>query len=70
MHRPAAQADDPAPLLQALKQEHPSQGEGFISIAAEAKVASALKEFVTVSWKHDPAWMKSKGYWTTGQASD
>lgn len=70
VHRPAAQADDPAPLLQALKQEHPSQGEGFISIAAEAKVASALKEFVTVSWKHDPAWMKSKGYWTTGQASD
>jgi NADPH-dependent ferric siderophore reductase len=70
VHRPAAQADDPSPLLQALKHEQPSQGEGFISIAAEAKVASALKEFVTVSWRHDPAWMKSKGYWTSGQAGD
>jgi len=70
VHRPAEQAADPASLLAALKKELPGPGEGFISVAAEAKVASAIKDFVTDSWKHDPAWMKAKGYWTTGQASD
>lgn len=70
VHRPAAQADDPAPLLAALKQLRPDTGDGFIWAAAEAKVAAAIKHFVTTSWKHDPAWLQAKGYWTTGQASD
>ncbi len=70
VYRPAEQAADPAPLLAALKQERPGQGEGFIWIGAEAKVAAAAKEFITETWKHDPAWMKAKGYWVNGHASD
>jgi NADPH-dependent ferric siderophore reductase len=43
-------------------------GEGFVWIAAEAKVARALREYVIGVLGHPKAWTKASGYWTAGAA--
>ncbi len=68
VHRPAAQADDPEPMLTALRGLQFPAGEGFIWIAAEAKVAKALRAYIEVSREHLRQWMKASGYWTKGLA--
>jgi NADPH-dependent ferric siderophore reductase len=68
VHRPADRADDPAPLLKALKTFRPGKGDGFIWIAAESKVAHAARDFVAEKLGHDPAWTKASGYWSKGSA--
>jgi len=67
--RPASEAADPAPLLEAAKAlELPAQGRGFIFIAAEARVARALRDHFSEVRGHPRAWMKAAGYWTQGAA--
>ena len=43
-------------------------GDGFVWIAAEAKVARALREHVLSERGHPPAWLKASGYWVKGVA--
>jgi NADPH-dependent ferric siderophore reductase len=68
VHRPAAQATDPAPLLRALETYAPPAGDGFIWIAAEAGVARALRKHVVEVWRHPAPWLKASGYWAIGKA--
>ena len=68
VHRPAAQADDPAPLLAALKRLELPPGDGFIWIAAEGTVARALRRHVLEEMRHPMSWLKASGYWVKGRA--
>jgi NADPH-dependent ferric siderophore reductase len=70
VHRPADQAYDSEPLLGELKTLRREAGDGFVWIAAETRVSSALKSFLLDVWQHNPDWFKAKGYWTAGKASD
>jgi NADPH-dependent ferric siderophore reductase len=44
VHRPAGRADDPEPLLSALQKVRLPGGDGFVWIAAEARVARAVRD--------------------------
>ena len=66
-HRPVTQAADPAPLLTAAGGLDLPQGRGFIWIAAEARVARALRDHFA-DRGHPRAAMKAAGYWVQGQA--
>lgn len=67
VHRPAAQADDPAPLLAALAPLALPPGDGFVWIAAEARVARALRAELLARGQR-AEWMRAAGYWLKGQA--
>lgn len=68
VHRPAADATDPAPVLDALRSLSLPEGRGFIWIAAEASVARAAKEFMLNERQHPREWLKAAGYWVQGEA--
>lgn len=68
VHRPLDRADDPAPLLDALRMTELPQGDGFVWIAAEANVARILRRHVLETMKHPARWLKASGYWVKGQA--
>ncbi len=68
VHRPAAEAMDPAPLLAALQAYSPPPGDGYVWIAAEAGVARALRRHVAEAWRHPLEWLKASGYWAIGKA--
>ena len=68
VYRPLDQADDPAPLLNALAAMELPTGNGFIWIAAEATVARALRRHVLDTMGHPPRWLKASGYWVKGHA--
>lgn len=69
VHRSQEQADDPLPLLDALRQHARPDGEGYVWIAAEGTVARALRQYVVEEWHHPPAWMKASAYWFKGEAN-
>ncbi|GHF72721.1 siderophore-interacting protein [Seohaeicola zhoushanensis] len=66
LHRPAAQATDPAPYLAALDGIDIAPGT-FVWIAAEAGVARAIRDHLTARG-HPLSWLKAAGYWIAGQA--
>lgn len=66
VHRPEAQATDPAPLLDALRLM-PIGPETFVWIAAEAGVARALRTHMLEERGHSPRWLFVAGYWVTGE---
>lgn len=68
VHRPLADAADPAPLLKELQGLEFPQGKGFIWIAAEAGVARVLRDHVQSDRNHPKEWLKASGYWLQGQA--
>ena len=68
VHRFPAQNDDPAPLHEALRGLTLPEGDGFIWIAAEAKVARALRDHVRNDRGHPAEWTKAAGYWLKGVA--
>ena len=68
LHRPAAAADDPAPVLAALAGIPLPPGEGHVFIAAEAGVARALRRHIVEERGHPREWTKAAGYWKRGQA--
>jgi len=43
-------------------------GEGYIWIAAEAKVARIMREYALTTLKHPMEWVKAAGYWVQGEA--
>lgn len=68
VHRPVSEAADPAPLLAAAKDLALPEGKGFLWIAAEARVARALRDHFEHECGHPKGWLKAAGYWTLGQA--
>nr|WP_319514629.1 siderophore-interacting protein [uncultured Cohaesibacter sp.] len=67
IHRSGKDATSPAPFLDAIKTA--SCGEGtYIWIAAEARVAKAIRTFFLEEQNHPLPWMKAAGYWVYGQA--
>jgi NADPH-dependent ferric siderophore reductase len=68
VHRPLERADDPAPLLSAVRALKLPEGDGFIWIAAEACVARALRGYLVQERAHPPAWSRAAGYWLKGVA--
>lgn len=69
VHRPLSRADDPAPLLEALRAlAWPADGDGFVFVAAEARVARAARDYIENSKGHPAAWTKAAGYWVKGVA--
>ena len=67
IHRPLAQAHEPAPLLEALEAAPAQPPETFAWIAAEAGVAKALRQSL-IARGHPTPWLKAAGYWLRGQA--
>jgi NADPH-dependent ferric siderophore reductase len=68
VHRPLDRADEVAPLLDALAARTLPAGDGFVFIAAEARVARALRAQVVEAMGHPSKWLKAAGYWVKGQA--
>jgi NADPH-dependent ferric siderophore reductase len=66
VHRPAARAADPDPLLTALSALDLPAGEGFVWIAAEAGVARALRAHMLDVRAHPRQWLRASGYWVQG----
>jgi NADPH-dependent ferric siderophore reductase len=64
VHRPAAQAVDPAPHLSALADLKLPPGPGFIWIAAEKEVSRALRDYCVGTLGHSPDWIKASSYWS------
>lgn len=68
VYRPPAHADNPAPLLEALHALAWPEGDGFVWVAAEARVARAVRDYISGCKGHPAAWMKAAGYWLKGEA--
>ena len=68
VHRPIERADDPQPLLDALANVDLPRGEGYVWIAAEAKVARAVKAYIRDARGHPKDWMRASGYWARGRS--
>ncbi|WP_319412405.1 siderophore-interacting protein [uncultured Cohaesibacter sp.] len=67
IYRPGGEANNPEPLLQAVKDV--ACGEGtYVWIAAEARVAKAIRTYLIEELAHPLTWMKASGYWVHGQA--
>jgi NADPH-dependent ferric siderophore reductase len=67
VQRPLARADDPAPLLAAIDALPRRAGDGFVWVGAEARVARAVRDYLTARG-HPLAWMRASGYWCKGVA--
>jgi NADPH-dependent ferric siderophore reductase len=63
IHRPLAQAHDPAPFIKTLAALDFPEGEGFSWIAAEAGVSKAVRAWLETERRTNPAWIKASGYW-------
>jgi NADPH-dependent ferric siderophore reductase len=68
VHRSLNAADDPAPLLEALKAIELSP-RTFVWIAAEASVARILRRYFIETRTHSLQWLKAAGYWVKGEAN-
>ena len=68
--RAGTHADDATLLRAALAKCAPfPEGEGYVWIAAEARVARTLRTYAKDTLGHPKAWLKASGYWTEGQAN-
>ena len=64
VHRPAASAADPEPILRAVSELKLPSGPGFIWIAAEQSVAHFLRSYFLDTLGHPPEWLKASAYWS------
>ena len=67
VHRPGSQADDPEPVLAALRKLSLPPGEGYVWIASEARVMRAARDHFR-ALGHPTDWMRASGYWLKGVA--
>jgi NADPH-dependent ferric siderophore reductase len=67
VHRPLAQANDPAPVLAALKGIDLAP-ETFVWIGTEATVARAVRAYLTEERGVPLNWLRASGYWSMGIA--
>ena len=68
VHRAPDDATSPQPVLEALKRIELPPGEGFVWIAAEARVARAARDHIINIRRHPAQWLRASGYWVEGQA--
>ncbi len=68
VHRAPDDASSAEPVLEALKRIELPPGEGFVRIAAEAKVARAARDHIVNVRRHPAQWLRASGYWIEGQA--
>jgi NADPH-dependent ferric siderophore reductase len=68
VYRSAVDASNPQPLMEALQKINLPSGEGFVWIAAEAKVARAARDHIINVRHHPMQFVRASGYWIKGQA--
>jgi NADPH-dependent ferric siderophore reductase len=68
IHRAPDDATNARPVLEALKRIELPLGEGFVWIAAEAKVARAARDHIVNMRRHPVQCLRALGYWIDGQA--
>ncbi|MCV9999947.1 siderophore-interacting protein [Pararhizobium sp. YC-54] len=68
LHRPLANASDPAPLLDAVRSLQLPQGDGYIWIAGENDAVKLLRKHLAEERGHNRSWIKAAGYWRKGSA--
>src|SRR5271170_4924245 len=68
VHRASDDATSPQPVMEALEKIKLPRGEGFVWIAAEAKVARAARDHIINIRRHPVQCLRASGYWLEGQA--
>ena len=68
VHRFPNDATNAQPVVEALKRIELPPSEGFVWIAAEARVARAARDNVVNTRRHPLQWLRASGYWIEGQA--
>jgi NADPH-dependent ferric siderophore reductase len=70
VHRPLSRAEDPAPLVDALRAiALPDSGDGYAWAAGESQTAKLLRRHLLDERGHEKAWVKAAGYWKRGAVS-
>jgi NADPH-dependent ferric siderophore reductase len=67
VQRSSNEATNPGPLMHVLSGIKLPPGDGFVWIAAEARVARAAKEYVIHDMRHPAQWLRASGYWVKGR---
>jgi NADPH-dependent ferric siderophore reductase len=60
--------DDAMILRDVLETWEPSRGDGYVWIAAEARTARIIRDYMLEDRRHPKNWLKSAGYWVRGEA--
>jgi NADPH-dependent ferric siderophore reductase len=68
VHRPLADASNPAHLLDAVKALALPEGDGYIWIAGENETVKILRKHLVEERGHNRSWIKAAGYWRRGSA--
>ncbi|WP_374544846.1 siderophore-interacting protein [Rhodoblastus sp.] len=68
LFRAGQHCDDAALLRDALRHWRAPEGDGYVWIAAEARTARVLRDYMIEECGHPKAWLKAAGYWTRGKA--
>ncbi len=70
VHRPLTRAEDPAPLLDAVRTlTLPTTGDGYAWAAGESQTAKLLRRHLVDERGLDKAFVKAAGYWKRGAVS-
>ena len=70
VHRPLSRAEDPAPLLDAVRAlTLPKTGDGYAWAAGESQTAKLLRRHLIDERRLDKAHVKAAGYWKRGAVS-
>jgi NADPH-dependent ferric siderophore reductase len=70
VHRPLSRAEDPAPLLDAVRAlTLPQGGDGYAWAAGESQTAKLLRRHLVDECGFDKAYVKAAGYWKRGAIS-
>jgi NADPH-dependent ferric siderophore reductase len=68
VHRSPEEATNAEPVMEALRRLELPLGEGFVWIAAEAKVARAGRDYIVNVRRHSRQWLRASGYWIEGRS--
>ncbi len=70
VHRPLSHAEDPAPLLDAVRAlTLPNSGDGYVWAAGESQTAKLLRRHLIDDRGLNNKWLKAAGYWKRGAVS-
>jgi NADPH-dependent ferric siderophore reductase len=70
VHRPLSRAEDPAPLLDAVRAlTLPDGGDGYAWAAGESQTAKLLRQHLVDERGLSKSWVKAAGYWKRGAVS-
>lgn len=70
VQRPLSRAEDPAPLLDAVRAlKFPTAGDGYAWAAGESQTAKLLRRHLIDERGLDKAFVKAAGYWKRGAVS-